>query len=716
MLIPAQTLPTVAPAGAPGVFERVNAAPEHFGSLEGQAESNLGRTLEHSGDVLAAHAMKFQEQQNIANVNDTYATSFSPAFRDLYQKYYSLQGKDAVDQMPEYMDKMQEARTNARNALPNEPQRKMFDEISRRRVEMELDGMARYADQQNKVWRSDTHKATLEQLSLQAADKANDEQSFGTALGSAAAEIDRYTSSIGGSAEQARASFSKFAGDAMHQRIQSLMLADPMAARDLYRANAGMIPALQRPVLEHQLKASTLPIEAKRAAEGIMRGQALPELDAAMTIAGEPLISAVIAQESGGNAAAVSSKGAQGLMQLMPDTAREVAGQMGLEYDEKKLTGDAAYNKALGSRYLQNMLARYGGNQTLALAAYNAGPKNVDAWTKRFGDPAKGEISDEEFAKAIPFAETRDYVQKVNAKAPASAMPVTSRDTRANLATWIPAAEKMADALHPGDPVFRDLVVQQVKGYVSTVVAAQEGVQKQAHGTLMAAALGQQGAAPVTLNDLLAAPEARQAWMLTDPSSQRGILAMLEHNARAAAGTPIRTDPHTFEDLFRRVHLADDDPNKIRTPGQLAPFFAKGLSRTDYDWLRKEIDGNQTQDGQRLNETRGNFFAGVKAQFDKSTMVKIDEKGGEDFYKFKTFVLDSERRARDAGKSPYDLYNPSSPDYMGKQIPAFQRSMEQQLRDMAASMKRDQPKPLPPEKLRVSGESIDDYLKRTGTK
>lgn len=121
------------------------------------------------------------------------------------------------------------------------------------------------------------------------------------------------------------------------------------------------------------------------------------------------LVDSVIGQESGGNAAAVSPKGARGLMQLMPDTAREVAGELGLPYDEQRLTSDPAYNKALGSAYLGKMLDRYDGQHVLALAAYNAGPGKVDEWLKNNGDPRSGQIGMADWVRSIPYDETRDY-------------------------------------------------------------------------------------------------------------------------------------------------------------------------------------------------------------------------------------------------------------------------------------------------------------------
>lgn len=125
------------------------------------------------------------------------------------------------------------------------------------------------------------------------------------------------------------------------------------------------------------------------------------------------MIHAITRQESQFDKAAVSSAKARGLMQLMPGTAQETAGKIGLSYSLDALTTDTSYNIRLGSSYFQRMLTRYDGCHPLAIAAYNAGPGNVNKWVAANGNPCTGGADMISWIEAIPFSETRNYVQRV---------------------------------------------------------------------------------------------------------------------------------------------------------------------------------------------------------------------------------------------------------------------------------------------------------------
>jgi hypothetical protein len=110
------------------------------------------------------------------------------------------------------------------------------------------------------------------------------------------------------------------------------------------------------------------------------------------------LVRAVVQVESGYNARAVSSKGALGLMQLMPSTAAELGVRSPFDPEE---------NIRGGTLYLRQLLDRFGGNEELALAAYNAGPSAVD----RYGNHVP------------PYAETQDYVRRVKTQTSPATTP-----------------------------------------------------------------------------------------------------------------------------------------------------------------------------------------------------------------------------------------------------------------------------------------------------
>ncbi len=121
----------------------------------------------------------------------------------------------------------------------------------------------------------------------------------------------------------------------------------------------------------------------------------------------------IMRQESSFDIAAVSPSGARGLMQLMPPTAEEVAGKLGVHVSLVSLTSDPEKNMQLGTNYLQQMLARFGGSLPLAVAAYNAGPHRVDQWLEANGDPRTGAVSMLDWMEQIPSGQTRNYVQRV---------------------------------------------------------------------------------------------------------------------------------------------------------------------------------------------------------------------------------------------------------------------------------------------------------------
>jgi len=117
-------------------------------------------------------------------------------------------------------------------------------------------------------------------------------------------------------------------------------------------------------------------------------------------------------QESSFDPYALSHAGARGMMQLMPGTAREQAGKMGIGYDGNRLISDPGYNVSIGSSYFQRMLNIWDGNVPLAVASYNAGSGNAGKWVRAYGDP-RGKVDVVKWIESIPFAETRGYVQRV---------------------------------------------------------------------------------------------------------------------------------------------------------------------------------------------------------------------------------------------------------------------------------------------------------------
>jgi soluble lytic murein transglycosylase len=161
---------------------------------------------------------------------------------------------------------------------------------------------------------------------------------------------------------------------------------------------AGLAVALTWPSFHHAVREIALPLRH----EDIIRQQARDKgLDPA-------LIAAVIYAESRFRDGQTSRAGAQGLMQLTPATARMIARKSGGTAFTVRDLGTPQVNIAYGAWYLRYLMGRYAGNETFALAAYNGGEGNVDRWID-----AAQRRNEALTIEAIPFSETRTYVQRV---------------------------------------------------------------------------------------------------------------------------------------------------------------------------------------------------------------------------------------------------------------------------------------------------------------
>jgi soluble lytic murein transglycosylase len=162
-------------------------------------------------------------------------------------------------------------------------------------------------------------------------------------------------------------------------------------------ALAALIVALVASEVERAAHRRGLPLSQ---ASVIRRQASLKHLDPA-------LIAAVIYAESKFDPRP-SPAGAEGLMQILPATAYFIAHRSGGTQFTASDLATPSINVAYGSYYLRYLLDHYGGNEMLALAAYNGGLANVDSWV------ARAEAAGRSLALSeIPFSETRVYVTRV---------------------------------------------------------------------------------------------------------------------------------------------------------------------------------------------------------------------------------------------------------------------------------------------------------------
>ncbi len=317
---------------------------------------------------------------------------------------YTRKGKNAIDITNQTLPQFQQQVDTISNSLTNDRQRTRFSQIATAQGNRFNNELNRYEYGERQTFYKQAEDATLDAATQSAVAYYDDPQQVAYYQNKGTRVIAMQGERNGEAPELTQEKTLKYNSGINSAVIGRLMQQDPIAAQRYYaKSYEGM-------TVDDQAKVTKLLGTSVRQQLGSQIGESSYN---AATVGINGLSNLVIQAESSGDPTAVSPKGAKGLMQLMPDTAKEMAGELGVPYSEERLTADPHYNMALGNAYLNKMLGKYGGNSTLAVAAYNAGPGSVDEWIKKNGDPRTGEISNQAFIDAIPFKETRDYTGKI---------------------------------------------------------------------------------------------------------------------------------------------------------------------------------------------------------------------------------------------------------------------------------------------------------------
>ncbi|HXK17476.1 MAG TPA: transglycosylase SLT domain-containing protein, partial [Polyangiaceae bacterium] len=390
------------------------------GGLLGGAVEQGGARLEQTGAQLqqtALHIANFYNEANANSAQNQWVDSATKLLYDPETGLYAKRGIDAQKAWPETQAALKLSREQIAANLPNDRQRLMFDQLTRRTYDYHLLSAANHVDQETKQYADAQWKAGIDLNMREASRDPFDEAAFQSNFEQAVNKSEAYARYHGQSQEVIDQQRAELSSKFYSQRTALMAMTSPTEAKKFFDQNQDKIDPNVREQLGRALESK---IEDDTATSEVSAYFGAPQGTAGSSSVWDRIKS----RESGGRQFDASGKplvsdvggdNPVGVSQIRPSTARGQAKLLGIEFDEKRLQTDPQYNEMLGHAYFDQMTQRYGGNLTLASAAYNAGPGRVDGWLAKFGDPRTGTISDSDFASKIPIDETRKYVQAVSA-------------------------------------------------------------------------------------------------------------------------------------------------------------------------------------------------------------------------------------------------------------------------------------------------------------
>lgn len=743
--VPYNPVPSVAPSTqAPNDYIRTEATPSSFGGQIGQAMQGAGQAAEKLGTQAIDLA---DQQQGLINQSlaENAVTQHTEDVDNISAKYRSLEGLDAVQAHDQAIADIQAARQRVSASLPNAGAQRLFNSLALRHEAYALGDVSSYYAKSVKdasLKASTSGMATsLNQTGLPQV--AQDDQRFSFNLTTAVLHLNDTMKNQGygsgmnvdktGKAswdtstpegQQAQnvynEKYDQIVSKAWENRIKTLAddptTGNARAALDVFNANKDKIPAQAQMELQAYLQPKVRMMDA----HGIA-GDSLATADKGYNAS----VTAAVSGQASNAAGSVSRDAVSKSIRIQegPGTSVQgaVAGIMPATFQQYAKPGESINNpadrQAVHDRIISDLWQKAGGDPARVAVGYFSGPGNMAPP----GSPTPW-INDTKDANG---KSTSSYVSDVLGRAGVQGGAMSKADYyRAHEAEIVEDARRKADQLHPDDPQIADLAAARTSQQLNAVIRQQDLAYHADNDLVFRAVNGDlsKGTAPVTVDQLRAtSPEVAAAWdrmQYQQPKEAREIATrLITENAKSNGGHDANTYGAGFYDVFNRIHAPDGSPNRITDPSQLYSMVGQpgGLTIAGLAKAREEIMGRRTPDGEAESAMRAQMFRNVHGMLTGTNdgLGIKDPKGEEIYLKFMAAAYPAIEAAKSAGKSPYQLFDPNSPDYIGKIAAGMKRSPAAYQADMIASLD-DASKAAPTKQVKASVEEIRAEMMRRG--
>jgi len=597
--IPYSPVPSVQSTGAPEAYQRIDASPAAFGAGVAAAMGNLGKGIGDVAEAVDHHVVQFQKMANTAESNDLDMQA-AEQIGELDSWYSSLEGKQKMDALPAYQERIKGIRSNIIGKASNPAVARDTDNALRRSVGYSLINAGKSAGSAIKQYERQATVSKVSLLSDQAGREADD-NAFALRVADTNKTLDQLAVSEGWDPDTTKLKKMEITGKSWSDRLTTMSVTEPVRAQKLLEEHKADMPVN----VQEQL--------TKVVRQGIIQYETRNIADKAVTLGSYSEYSKTLkGSESGNNPnAKASTSSATGLYQFTketwadqmrkhPELGLTVEGRTDQEQSEKaneaftmenaKILASQGISTSGKNLKMMHFMGQAGGPAFLAQLA--ARPDGDAA--KAFPEAAAANKSIFDDKDTGSPRTIKEVYNKLTAKFSGENVAINEHSSATDLKAAIEVGRAEMNKLLPGDLVAQDAVEARITQKYNSAKSVIKDTEHKQFIALQSAALDPK-TKPTTLDQLFAAdPNMRTAYMTAEPSRQQAINRQLAMNEKGY------DPPMNNKRLLRRQELLGMSVNK---PAEFAKMDIVGedlpLAEKKFFMdmqVKKGVDGAQGGD------------------------------------------------------------------------------------------------------------------------